>query len=332
MPFLFSGGYVKTYQITIKPLSPFGTPLKGDTLFGHFCWQAAYSPELLNVPLGEALQTYDVRPFAVFSSVFSQLEDGAIALKRPDMPLECLFDFSGVSREERITSRKKYKERSWLLLKKGERLERLKTSTYSDDADLKAGEFLRDHNSINRTTGTTGSGEFAPFTQPAIQYPVGGKLAFFVGIVTKITDSARLCTALENIGAFGFGRDATTGMGRFAVVGCEEIDLNTLGSSAPNALYTLGPCVPCSGEVNDSYFTPFTRYGRHGDRLARSRNPFKSPIILADEGAVFVPTDMTAAVKKPYVGQGIRGISKAQPEAVAQGYSLFIPVQAEVVQ
>lgn len=97
---------MNTYQITIEPLSPFGTPLKGDTLFGQFCWQAAYDSSLLSVTLDEAVARYAERPFAVFSSAYPALADGGVALKRPDAPLDLLFDFSGMSKEERIGGRK----------------------------------------------------------------------------------------------------------------------------------------------------------------------------------------------------------------------------------
>jgi len=33
-------------------------PLKGDTLFGQFCWQAAYDASLLKLPFTEAISCY----------------------------------------------------------------------------------------------------------------------------------------------------------------------------------------------------------------------------------------------------------------------------------
>ena len=76
------------------------------------------------------------------------------------------------------------------------------------------------------------------------------------------------------------------------------------------------------------FFSPFTRFGRHGDVLAKSENPFKSPVIMADEGGVFVPED-SEILNKPYIGSAVTNISKAEPGTVAQGYSLFIPVAME---
>jgi CRISPR-associated protein Csm4 len=77
------------------------------------------------------------------------------------------------------------------------------------------------------------------------------------------------------------------------------------------------------------YFAPFTRFGRHGDVLAKSSNPFKNPVIMADEGAIFMPADLDRTMNKPYIGTAVTNISKAEPNAVTQGYSLYIPVIVE---
>ncbi|MCI4462918.1 MAG: hypothetical protein JHC30_01955 [Caldisericum sp.] len=54
---------MKTYQIIIKPLTGFGTPLKGDTLFGHICWQIYYDKDLVGKDLETLLSDYLKNPF-----------------------------------------------------------------------------------------------------------------------------------------------------------------------------------------------------------------------------------------------------------------------------
>jgi CRISPR-associated protein Csm4 len=332
---------VKIYRITIEPRSPFGTPLKGDTLFGQFCWQAAYAPDLLTVPLDEAIRLYSEKPFAVFSSAFPSLLDGGIALKRPDAPLDLLFDFSGKSREDIIGDRKKFKKQKWLLCDKAAALADFRTCEYMDDEELTLRAGLKadkhssveesSHNSVSRLTGTTGGNGFAPFTQENTVYAPGGRLAVFVGIDEGLLPLETLKTGLERIGLSGFGRDASTGLGKFTVTECTEVDLAAYGPAEPNALYTLSPSVPKKAEYKDALFTPFTRFGRHGDRLATSGKPFKNPVIMADEGALYFPHDMGEALQRPYMGSALAGLSKIQENAVAQGYSLYIPVRLEVV-
>jgi CRISPR-associated protein Csm4 len=65
---------VKLFVMTLEPQGALGTPLKGDTLFGHFCWQAQYDPDLINDGLESRLRSYAEAPFAVFSSAFPWLE------------------------------------------------------------------------------------------------------------------------------------------------------------------------------------------------------------------------------------------------------------------
>lgn len=339
---------MKTYCITIEPRSPFGTPLKGDTLFGHFCWLAAYASDLLTVSLDEAIQVYPEKPFAIFSSAFPSLPDGGVALKRPDAPLDLLFDFSGKSREDIIGDRKKYKKLKWMLCDKTAALADFRKCRYLDDKDdeklnikglasfagLKAKKFSSveesSHNSINRLTGTTGGDGFAPFIQENTVYAAGCRLAVFVGIDEEMVSLEALKAGLKWIGICGFGRDASTGLGKFAVIGCDEVSLASYGSAQPNALYTLSPSVPKMTDYKDALFTPFARFGRHGDRLAISGKPFKNPVIMADEGALYFPADMGDALKRPYMGTALTGLSKIQETAVAQGYSLYIPVRLEV--
>lgn len=338
---------MKTYQITIEPLSPFGTPLKGDTLFGHFCWQAAYDSTLLARPLDELSAYYADRPFAVFSSAFPALPGGGVALKRPDLPLDRLFDFRGMPREEIIGRRKELKRRRWLVCRGAGALADLGECEYADDAALVelaapleaissrqgriagiAKDTLASHNSINRCTGTTGEG-FAPFSQKVFSFLPGIRLILFAGIEEEFLSRDGLRKGLERIGAFGYGRDASTGMGKFRVVGCETVNLSEYGGDSPTALYTLAPSVPEKGTYEAAYFSPFTRFGRHGDRVGKTGKPFKNPVIMADEGAVLVPKEMAAALARPYLGTGLTGLSKALEGTVGQGYTLYIPVGLE---
>ena len=185
------------------------------------------------------------------------------------------------------------------------------------------------HNTINRLTGTTGEGGFAPFAvEQNVFYPET-ELALFVGIDEDLIKIEQVLEGLERIGLVGFGKDASTGLGRFDMGEEAEVDLSSLGSGSPNACYTLAPSVPEKELFSEMFFSPFTRFGRHGDVLAKSGKPFKNPVIMADEGAVLMPNN-NDVFKKPYIGRAVRNVSKAEPNTVVQGYSLYIPVSVEV--
>ncbi len=342
---------MKTYEIIIKPLSGFGTPLKGDTLFGHICWQAYYDSSLFNKSINELLSDYAVTPFLVISSAFLKMEDHYI-LKRPDTPLDMLFQLE-LSKKEAIKKRKDLKKKIWMKLKGNTKIQSLKLDEYylSEEellnellktADIKTKRLFgmeinslclikdheQTHNTINRLTGTTGEGRFAPFSVSQKVFNEIVELIVFVMVRDDI-EIEMVIEALKRIGMTGFGKDASTGLGKFEIKGYTQINLHSFGAENPNACYTLSPCVPERDFYRNAYFSPFTRFGRHGDILARSSNPFKNPVIMADEGAVFLVKDR-AVFEKPYIGMAISGLSKVEPKAVSQGYSLYIPVKVEV--
>lgn len=345
---------MKVYDITIKPTSGFATPLKGDTIFGHFCWQIANDPRLFGGTIDALLSNYGEMPFAVFSSAFPKFceaKNYSYALKTPNLPMDALFDFPGDKREK-IEKLKDYKAKKWMILREGTSITSFKGMEYKDSKELfslaaknateqtsklvrRAGgeSFIvsatQSHNTVNRLTGTTGEGRFAPYAAEQHVYYPEMELALFVGINEDVIEIEQVLEGLERIGAFGFGKDASTGLGRFEMGEEAEVDLSGLGTKSPNACYTLAPSVPEKELFSDMFFSPFTRFGRHGDVLAKSGKPFKSPVIMADEGAVLVPKN-GEIFKKPYIGRAVRNVSKAEPNTVVQGYSLYIPVSVEV--
>ncbi len=320
---------MKVYEVRIKPLSGFGTPPKGDTLFGTICWQIQHGA-YEGLSLEEILSDYEHNPFIVISS-FLLAKDNTYIFKRPSLPIYMLFPQQG-TRCEMIMKRKEIKNKRWLVLKKGERIHSLcDSSLYKSDFELNEDSSLSQYfeqprNTINRIWSTTGDAPFSPYTVEQIVYNPNIYLICFIGIRDDI-DIGKIISMLERIGDFGFGKDATVGLGRFKVVQWESIDLRSLGSENPNALYTLAPFVP-EENFQEIYFNPFIRFGKHGDILAKASNPFKNPVIMADEGAVCMISD-ERVLKKHYIGKALKGLSKVQSYAVCQGYSLYIPVRVE---
>ncbi len=330
---------MRVYEIIIHPLTGFGTPLKGDTIFGHLCWQIAYDESVLKRTLSDLLGVYSEKPFAVLSSAYPCfLHDGRrfYAMRTPALPTDHIFNLPPEKRE-RIKKRKDLKKKVWTVFERGKPTPSFKGMEYLDDVELAAktggsGQSIgcpQTRNKIDRLTGRTGEG-FAPFVVDRQIYHPGTELALFVGIDSDVADIGGIRTCLERIGEIGFGKDASTGLGRFRVTDCSEIVLAEMGSKGANACYNLSPCVPEKDTYSAIYSNPFTRFGRHGDVLAKSKNPFKNPIIMADEGAVMIPKDTEKTWKLPYIGAAAAGLSKADEKTVAQGYSLYIPVSMEV--
>jgi len=339
---------MKVYGITIQPTSAFGTPLKGDTLFGQFCWQTAEDPSLLNKGLDHWISSYSRTPFAVFSSawpVLTQKGKTVYGLVRPAglTPEED----DQLDRRQRIERIKADKKRKWLLvdaamrvsitdktLKTDENLFNLflesRTPAQAKSLRLLAKErkklcapVTRAHNSINRLTMSTGSGEFAPFSHDNFQFLPGLSLIIFVAVNEQALGPEQLRKAFKRIGRWGFGRDASAGLGRFTVTSVTEFDWPKAADS-DTACFTIGPVVPARKTFIRCNAEPFTRFGRHGAALACSGNPFKKPVIMADEGAVLYPIDRQV-FKLPYIGTAVTDVSAVDKRTVTQGYSLYLP-------
>ena len=319
---------MQTYRYTLRPLSAFGTPLAGDTLFGQLCWTLRH--QLGNARLNELLHGYTSdQPFAVVSDA---LPAGYVPL--PHVP----SDLWQRSTAADAPDRKALKKKKWLpLADLSKPFAQWQGSAQSDAqvAPESATPINRaqPHNTINRQTGTTGEGQFAPYAMPQIWFHPAIRFDLYVALDEARLSQAELCAALDYIGATGFGRDASIGLGKFERVG--DVTPVTFPTTAGvNSYLTLGPCAPqglgyCP--VRSTYQVA-TRFGRHGDAAVQSGQPFKRPVLLAKTGGVFWPEKLDATCT--FIGQGVGGpanpVSLAMPETVQQGYAPVIVIARPV--
>jgi CRISPR-associated protein Csm4 len=304
-----------TLTLRLTPQAAFGTPLLGDTLFGQLCW--AVCNRFGEERLRELLAGYlDGRPFAVISDALP-----AGHVPRPAVPLARLGKVDA-------NARKAAKKRRWLPLGALSDPERwLDAAVELWDSDGRKSLHPQPHNAINRSTGTTGRGGFAPYVQVQRWYPTDAVLdCHIVHDAPRITAS-ELVQLFQDIGMTGFGRDATVGLGRFAAA---LVASKLPGPPATaNAWLTLAPCAP-QGQGFDprrSYYHVFTRCGRHGDIGVHRGHPFKTPVLLAAAGAVLTPA---ALRPMPFVGRGLGGdgrLSRSIPETVHQGYAPVLGIE-----
>jgi len=311
---------MQTHRLTLQPLSAFGTPLAGDTLFGQLCWTLRH--QIGNERLNELLDGYpEGRPFAVLSDAMPQ---GYLPL--PSLPSRFW--------QHSTDDRKALKKKRWLPLAELPRpLPEWQAQAHSDAQATHAIagtdaspviERAQPHNSINRQTGTTGTGQFAPYSQPQQWFHPAMRFHLYACLDSARLSLDELLQALSAMGETGYGRDASIGLGKFAI-SADSASLPT-APAASNAWLTLGPCAP-QGQgflAERSYYQPLTRFGRHGDMAVHSGNPFKRPVLLARAGSVFTPDNFTP--QQTYIGQGLSNVSESQPEAVQQGYAPVLPL------
>jgi CRISPR-associated protein Csm4 len=318
-----------TIRARIIPRSAFGTPLLGDTLFGQLCW--AIRNRQGEARLTELLQGYTGgQPFLVVSDA---LPSGHVP--RPTLPGH-FFRF------QESADRKAVKRKKWLPL---ERIndpvaDWLSHCVTSEDLPGREVRCSQPHNTINRETGTTGTGMFAPYAMEQFwfsrraAYRDNGSTQVEMGSfdIYLVADSTRLpieelSAALSDIGQLGFGRDASIGLGRFDVESLEKTSLPSQANA--NSWLTLAPCVPqrLSWDPARCFYQVFTRFGRHGDIEVLRGSPFKTPILMAAGGAVLTPQTYE---NRSFFGQGLGGdgsLSKTLPSTVHQGYAPVIGIR-----
>ena len=330
--------HMQHLPLSIEPRSAFATPLKGDTLFGQLCW--VLRDRLGEDRLRELLQGYtEGRPFAVVSDALPER-----CWPRPVVPSEMFGDVDS-------TKRKAMKKRTWLRHADFARpvrewLHCMVEDPLDPDDGLASGapsatgtrplveHETRFRNSIDRRVGTTTDEGFAPYGMPQFHYREGTRLDCHVVYDTERIDDEALLRAMTDIGGFGFGRDATVGLGRFAVEKRPPGDRDALPLSQDDATswLTLAPVAPqgMGWKPDRCWYQPFTRFGRHGNAAVHFGNPFKTPILLADTGAVLTPRNNHHDAPL-FLGQGLGGanrpLSLSIPETVHQGYAPVIGIR-----
>lgn len=320
---------MKTYRMTLLPKTAFGSPLLGESLFGMLCWNVAYS--LGATHLEELLAGYlRGRPFAVISDAFPS---GYLPL--PALP-NCYW-------EETDDSKRKYmKKKAWISVKEllegrtsyckwrnisktdGEIGEEFCPAFNSDEKiqSFKVSDMVA-HNTIHRLNGTTGKEEFSPYQCMKIWYQQQVKLDVYAVIDESRFTKAELLETMGSIGSFGFGRDASVGLGKFELTSdVEEIDISqNFASCLTLASSVLSEVVGVDNKK--TFYRQKTHFGRHGAQFAVSGKPFKKPILLAQSGAVvsFVEPQSIS-----FLGKGLSGVSVAYPKTVHQGYCPVLPL------
>jgi CRISPR-associated protein Csm4 len=196
---------------------------------------------------------------------------------------------------------------------------RLKSSTLSEHRP-------HTHNTINRQTNMTGEGNFAPYSIEQEWFIPGLRWTVYLLLDTDLLSMEDCKQCLTDIGDFGFGKDASIGLGKFEVIDLQAKSLPA--QSNANACLTLAPCAPqgLGFDSQHSFYQLFTRFGRHGDvAVHQEGKPFKNPVLLAQTAGVF----STHPPKSGFIGQGIGGngeLSKTLKATVHQGYAPVISV------
>lgn len=312
---------MQTFMLTLQPEASFGTPLVGDTLFGHLCWALRWRHGV--VALAALLSGYtEGRPFAVLSDAFP-----AGLLPRPLMPAGRMAQLVEASQ------RKADRLNAWLpAARAAESLAAWSAHAKALPNDATPRPGVLTQNTINRLTGTTGTGQFAPRQVERIVHPSGSRLQVYAVLDTTRLGLEDFAQVMRDIGDNGYGRDASTGLGKFRLSGPQPHAW--IRPPAARHALTLAPCAPVPDllHADDCFYQPLSRFGRHGSLHALGGQPFKKPLLLLRSAAVLALRtggDQSADIPA-FHGRGLGGqsdpISAAEPATVHQGYAPLVPL------
>ncbi len=284
---------MKSLKLTIEFKSPLGSLLLSDTIFGHFCWE--YRDIFGEDKLKEILKDFEGNPFIVFSDGF--VKD---TLPMPFLKPKSLKEMKGYFKErfgedfDYYSNVKRLKKARFVSV---DFLENLKDDLelfvlydYIHKPGTETAHFIR--NSVNRVTNTVQEGLYS-----TVETFYGEPVDIYVKYDEGRIDKDAIEKVFESIGRFGFGRDKSTGKGRFEVIEVKN-EPEVLVRKSAKTFINLSSGIP-DEDCEILYGKTFTKFGKHG-RGPILKNPFKNPVVLFKSGSV-----VSFRTEKEVYGRGL---------------------------
>lgn len=309
------------HKLTLSQKSGLLTELQSDTIFGHFCWRL--KDMLGEQKLDEFLKLYKTGnpAFTISNSYFER--DNCLFLPNPLLPL-VNEEEEEKSKDEKIKIFLDYKDskkRKLLTLCQfnlainGE-LNKMKESIRKDDSKQpKYIDDLRTSVEISRETFSSKEGQLFSYAPYYVEEePIDKKKSeytktntiVFVKVLDEDAFSKFDCeNILKEVFNIGFGKKKSSGYGEFEVIGFERFD----GFKEPddsNGFITISNYIPSIEDgltAENSYYDLNIKYGKLGEELALSNNPFKKPIVFMTPGSCFKTEE-----KKDFYGRCVSDI------------------------
>lgn len=261
---------MQSLKITISFTSPIAASLQSDTIFGQFCWM--YRDMFGEDKLKQALSNFKEKPFIAFSNGFLENHIAMPILK----PQKSFGNLEEYEKQKKLKKRSEIKLGDWINSEIS--LDALKQYIEEDQEFYKSQIFIR--NSINRRRNTTEEGLYQT---EEIFYKKDTKIDIYAKYNSDIISLDEIKSVFDYIGKFGFGKDKSTGKGRFKIISLKE-DIELLKPKDTNAFISLS-CGIVDEDCQVLYAKYFTKFGKHGGYgLA---NPFKKPAVLFKAGSTF---------------------------------------------
>lgn len=324
-----------TIRLTLK--SPIITFFQSDTLFGHICWAIDYLKWDDKKRIENFLTLYDKEekpPLLISNGLPKDYLPKPIV--RPILQKELESIFRKENRKVNSYKIKTIKKKE--LIQKDDLLQIIKGQISPKILFQKLSENFEEeekkwekrkkeviyHNTINRVTNRVTTGLYEQeetFYAPDFN-------EFEIYLKTNYFDKDDLERIFEFISIVGFGKDKSTGKGRFEFSIIEGTDLK--GSDNPNGFMTLSSYIPHPEAPMKGYYEILLKYGKLGGDFAMGsaevgNNPFKKPLIMFKAGSTFYDHDYN---KSKIYGSLLEDIHK-DPRIRHYGYAFPLGINME---
>ncbi len=266
-------------KITVKPTTPFISVLQSDTIFGHFAWgvRFLYGKEKLE----ELLESFEKKPFIIFSDGF----------KKGYLPKPLLKPFTGFSCDK-ADYIKKLKKLSFVpkeLIFKN--IDSLKDEIFlkyiiekKESCKKKRSKTVTQKNSINRLTNRVDEGLYS------IKERFFKDDEFEIYFAYQNISQDDIKEVFSFISKRGFGKDKSTGKGRFEFKIDWEFEEKRYFTTKSTKYFNLSTMLLNKENMHLYYGKTTTKFAKAGGFYASSE-PFKNPFICYIPGSTFLVSD-----------------------------------------
>jgi CRISPR-associated protein Csm4 len=173
-------------------------------------------------------------------------------------------------------------------------------------------------NQINRLTGTTPGAEEG-----------GGLFEFeetFQKVVTvyallQLEFESKVQELLDYLASSGFGKRKAVGYGSLELTPRLESFPGFGDPPEPNGFVSLSTFVPARHDPSNGFWNLLVKYGKLGEELAYSENPFKKPLLMLRAGATFYDNPV-----REFYGRLVEGVSPRYDFVMQPAFSLPVPM------
>ncbi|NLP02450.1 MAG: hypothetical protein GX089_08150 [Fibrobacter sp.] len=302
-------------KVTVEPQGPVGTPIRSDTLFGHYCWAVALNEGEKGIE-GVINRALNGVPDIVFSDGFPS---GYLPL-----PIGLMSRFFSPGKDAGIGEHQKWKNlknAKWVKRDSAEKavwkLTEIPENDLSDSMPENV-ELLR--NTIHRITGTS-------LPEHGL-YQVSQ--AWYKGIWKEVDiyaftvlEKGAFQNAIELMFSTGYGRDTTIGTGLLKIKSIIEDSFTMEGSGLK--FMSLSRMVPCEDiDMHRSRWSVEAKYGKLWQGTG-NRNPFKFPVMQTVPGSLF-----HALNNKDCYGKVLRDIHKDDNRIIENCMAVPYPLPGDL--